>query len=504
MAGIVIVGAQWGDEGKGKITDLFAEHADLVIRFQGGNNAGHTIVRDDGVKWKFHLIPSGILYPGRICAIGNGVVIDPKVLTGELDDLRAKGIDLSGLRISANAHLIMPYHMLLDHSAEAKLGKLQIGTTRRGIGPCYADKAARLGIRVQDLLDEKILKKKIAAALDPKRLALRPFAKDPGARPAVDDRGLPDLRPPDRAVHRRHRPADLGRARHRRQRIFEGAQGTLLDIDHGTYPFVTSSNVGRGSACAGAGVGPKDIDEVWGVAKAYATRVGSGPFPTELDDELGEAMREAGGEYGTTTGRPRRVGWLDLVALRYAARINGLDHLTITKLDVLTGLEALSIVHALPRPEEASFEDYPYHQTVMHRAAGDYEHCRAGTRTSPSAARSATSRRPRATTLAMADFVGVPIALISVGPGRNQMIWTEAGRASAAAHLVDVLRADARAGARGARDRVRRRHERIRAVVDVEQRALRALEEHGPAGVEHVPAQARRCRRCTARSGGRR
>ena len=287
MAGIVIVGAQWGDEGKGKITDLFAEQADLVIRFQGGNNAGHTIVRDDGVKWKFHLIPSGILYPGRLCAIGNGVVIDPKVLTGELDELRAKGVDLSGLRISANAHLIMPYHMLLDHAGEAKLGKLQIGTTRRGIGPCYADKAARLGIRVQDLLDEKILKKKIAAAMDPKRLSLRPYAKSP----ELDLQSMTE----DYLTYG-HRIeqyiADTARLTWEALDsggtvIFEGAQGTLLDIDHGTYPFVTSSNVVAGSACAGAGVGPKDLDEVWGVAKAYATRVGSGPFPTELEDELG-------------------------------------------------------------------------------------------------------------------------------------------------------------------------------------------------------------------------
>ena len=241
MAGIVIVGAQWGDEGKGKVVDLLAEKADLVIRFQGGNNAGHTIVRD-GVHWKFHLIPSGILYPGKLCAIGNGVVIDPKVLTGELDELRAKGVDLSGLRISANAHLIMPYHMFLDHAGETKLGKLQIGTTRRGIGPCYADKAARLGIRIQDLLDEKILKKKIVAAMDPKRLSLRPYAK----APELDLQSMTE----DYLTYG-HRIAqyvadtakltwdvlDSGA-----NVLFEGAQGTLLDIDHGTYPFVTSSN----------------------------------------------------------------------------------------------------------------------------------------------------------------------------------------------------------------------------------------------------------------------
>src|ERR687888_412009 len=320
MAGIVIVGAQWGDEGKGKVVDLLAEKADLVIRFQGGNNAGHTIVRD-GVHWKFHLIPSGILYPGKLCAIGNGVVIDPKVLTDELDQLRAKGIDLSGLRISANAHLIMPYHMLLDHAGEAKLGKLQIGTTRRGIGPCYADKAARLGIRVQDLLDEKILKKKIAAALYPKQLSLRPFAKDP----RLDLQWMTE-----EYLTYGHRLeqyiADTSKLTWETldaggNVLFEGAQGALLDIDHGTYPFVTSSNPVAGAATVGAGVGPRDINEVWGVTKAYATRVGAGPFPTELHDELGERMREAGGEFGTTTGRARRCGWLDLVALRYAVRL---------------------------------------------------------------------------------------------------------------------------------------------------------------------------------------
>src|SRR5216110_1370656 len=286
MPGIVVVGAQWGDEGKGKVIDLLAERADAVIRFQGGNNAGHTIVRGDEA-FKFHLIPSCILYPGKRCIIGNGVVVDPRVLTDEIDGLKARGIDTTGLRVSANAHLIMPYHLLLDSAGEARLGKLQIGTTRRGIGPCYADKAARLGIRVQDLLDEKILKKKILAALEPKRLSLRPFAKDPSL----------DLRTMTEEYltfgHRLEQyiadttslawdALDGGRIV-----LFEGAQGALLDIDHGTYPFVTSSNVVSGSACAGAGVGPKDIDEVWGVAKAYATRVGAGPFPSELDDELG-------------------------------------------------------------------------------------------------------------------------------------------------------------------------------------------------------------------------
>src|SRR5689334_9906525 len=269
MPGIVVVGAQWGDEGKGKIVDLLAERGDAVIRFQGGNNAGHTIVRGDQT-WKFHLIPSGILYPGLLCVIGNGVVIDPRVLTEEIDGLRARGIDVSGLRISANAHLIMPYHLLLDEAGETRLGKLEIGTTRRGIGPCYADKAARLGIRVQDLLDEKILKTKITAALEPKRLTLRPFAKDPRLDlQTITEEYLtfghrlePYIADTIRLVHER---LDA-----RQVVVFEGAQGALLDIDHGTYPFVTSSNPVAGAACVGAGVGPKDIDEVWGVMKAYS------------------------------------------------------------------------------------------------------------------------------------------------------------------------------------------------------------------------------------------
>ncbi|HEY8581460.1 MAG TPA: adenylosuccinate synthase, partial [Capillimicrobium sp.] len=307
MAGIVIVGAQWGDEGKGKLVDLLAEQVDAVVRFQGGNNAGHTIIRE-GETFKFHLIPSGILYPGKKCVIGNGVVIDPRVLTDEIDGLKARGIDVSGLRISANAHMIMPYHLLLDHAGEARLGKLQIGTTRRGIGPCYADKAARLGIRVQDLLDEKILKKKITAAIDPKRLSLRPFQKDP----SLDLHAMTE-----EYVTYGHRLeqyiADTTTLVHEllddgRNVIFEGAQGALLDIDHGTYPFVTSSNPVSGAACVGAGVGPKDIDEIWGIAKAYVTRVGAGPFPTELDDETGALIRERGGEFGTTTGRARRTG----------------------------------------------------------------------------------------------------------------------------------------------------------------------------------------------------
>jgi adenylosuccinate synthase len=423
MPGMVIVGAQWGDEGKGKVVDLLAERADAVVRFQGGNNAGHTIVRD-GETWKFHLIPSGILYPGKLCIIGNGTVIDPRVLTDEIDGLRARGIDTSGLKLSANAHLIMPYHLLLDTAGETKLGKLQIGTTRRGIGPAYADKASRLGIRVQDLLDEKILKKKIAAALDPKRLSLRPFTKDP----ALDLQRMTEeyltfghrleqyIADTSRLVWDR---LDAGRLV-----VFEGAQGALLDIDHGTYPFVTSSNPVAGAACIGSGVGPKDIDEIWGVAKAYVTRVGAGPFPTELAEEVGEEIRQRGGEFGTTTGRARRTGWLDLVALRYAARINSMTALAITKLDVLSGFDRLRVCTSYRGAEDARFEDFPYHQSVLHHATGEYTElpgwqedlgeCRTPADL-PQAARDYLAF--------IADYLGVPVVLVGVGPGREQIVW---------------------------------------------------------------------------------
>jgi adenylosuccinate synthase len=428
MPGLVIVGAQWGDEGKGKVTDLLAEQADVVIRFQGGNNAGHTIVRGEDV-YKFHLVPSGILYPGKLCLIGNGVVVDPKVITSELEDLRHRGVDTSGLRISANAHLIMPYHLLLDHAGETRLGKLQIGTTRRGIGPCYADKAARLGIRMQDLLDEKILKQKINAAMEPKRLSLRPYAKDP----SLD---LHAMTEEYRTLGHRLEPyiADTQRVVWEALDndglvLFEGAQGTLLDIDHGTYPFVTSSNPIAGSACIGAGVGPKDIDEAWGITKAYVTRVGAGPFPTELEDEMGERLRQAGGEFGTTTGRARRCGWLDLVALRYAVRLNGLTGLVITKLDVLTGIDPLPVATEYTGPEGARFREFPYHQSILHKVTGSYTDL-PGWHEDISGARNIEDL-PQAARDYLAfveEFLGVPIVLIGVGPGRDQMIWTEAAR----------------------------------------------------------------------------
>ncbi|MCL2417780.1 MAG: adenylosuccinate synthase [Conexibacteraceae bacterium] len=433
MPGLVIVGAQWGDEGKGKITDLLAERADAIVRFQGGNNAGHTIVRG-GETWKLHLMPSGILHPGKLCVIGNGVVIDPKILTDELDDLRRRSVDTSALKISANAHLIMPYHMLLDDAGEVKLGKLQIGTTRRGIGPCYADKAARLGIRVQDLLDEKILKKKIVAAMEPKRLSLREYARDP----RLDLQSMTEeyltyghrikqyIADTSRLVLERLDEDDLV--------VFEGAQGTLLDIDHGTYPFVTSSNPIAGSATIGAGVGPKDIDEVWGITKAYSTRVGAGPFPTELLGPLGDELRDRGAEVGTTTGRPRRVGWLDLVALRYATRLNSLTSLAITKLDVLSGQKTLSVATSYRGPEGLEIDHFPYHQTVLHHSVGHYEEL-PGWDEDISECRSEDELPENARNYLqyISDFVKVPIALISVGPSRDQVIWTRAGEATYAA-----------------------------------------------------------------------
>ncbi|HYF27603.1 MAG TPA: adenylosuccinate synthase [Baekduia sp.] len=424
MPGTVIVGAQWGDEGKGKIVDLLAEHADVVIRFQGGNNAGHTIVHG-GETWKFHLIPSGILYPGKQCVIGNGVVVDPGVLCEEIDGLRARGVDVSGLKLSASAHLIMPYHLLLDQAGEQRLGKNPIGTTKRGIGPAYADKAARLGIRVQDMLDERILKKKIAAALEPKRLSLRPFDK------VIDLQAMTDQYLTYGHRLEQHitdgaalcwRALEAGRGV-----LFEGAQGAMLDIDHGTYPFVTSSNPVAGAACVGAGVGPKDIDEVWGITKAYVTRVGAGPFPTELHDDTGEQIRQRGGEFGTTTGRARRTGWLDLVALRYAARLNSLTALAVTKLDVLSGFDRIKVCTRYRGSQDEDFvtDTFPYHQSVVHQAVGEYEELDGWSEDIGEARSEADLPQAARDYLAfIEEHTGVPVVLVGVGPGRDQVIWT--------------------------------------------------------------------------------
>jgi adenylosuccinate synthase len=445
MPGIVIVGAQWGDEGKGKVTDLLAERANTIVRFQGGNNAGHTIVRD-GEEFKLHLIPSGILYPEKACVIGNGVVIDPRVLLGEIDGLKRRGVDVGNLKISANAHLIMPYHVLLDTAGEVKLGKLSIGTTRRGIGPCYADKALRLGIRVQDLLDEKILRTKIRAALEPKQQALRELSvrrrkmlHEAGEEPAKGAAG--DLVDPRLDLHtmteehvnfgHRLEPhiADTSRLCWEALDgggtvLFEGAQATLLDLDHGTYPFVTSSNPIAGAACVGAGVGPTDIDEVWGIAKAYATRVGAGPFPTELDGEVGRHMLERGHEYGTTTGRERRCGWMDLVALRYAVRLNRMSSIAITKLDVLSGLNPLRVAVRYRSREGALLDRFPYHQSILHSVEPEYEEL-PGFDVDLSACRSEADLPPEARSYLqfIAAFAGAPVRLVGVGPGRDQVIW---------------------------------------------------------------------------------
>jgi adenylosuccinate synthase len=423
MPGLVIVGAQWGDEGKGKVTDLLAERAQMIVRFQGGNNAGHTIIRD-GETFKFHLIPSGILYPDKVCAIGNGVVLDPRVLWEELDELRRRRVDVSSLRISANAHLIMPYHVMLDTAGEAKLGKLSIGTTRRGIGPCYADKASRLGIRVQDLLDEKILRKKIMAAMEPKRSALRQYEKDPALdlHAMTEEYGSYGHRLEPYIADTAHlcwEQLDADRTV-----IFEGAQGTLLDLDHGTYPFVTSSNPVAGAACVGAGIGPGDIDEVWGVAKAYATRVGAGPFPTELEDETGRLMLERGHEFGTTTGRERRCGWLDLVALRYAVRLNTMTALAVTKLDVLAGIDPLRVAVRYRSSEGAALEEFPYHQSILHGAQAEYEEL-SGFSGELGECRDESDLPPQARDYLayVSEFVGVPIRLVGVGPDREQVVW---------------------------------------------------------------------------------
>jgi adenylosuccinate synthase len=372
MPATVIVGAQWGDEGKGKIVDLLAERSDVVCRYQGGPNAGHTIIRD-GESFALRHIPSGILYPGTVCVVGAGCVVDPGVLLEEIDELEARGVSTEGLRLSGNAHLIMPWHVAIDSASERRLGRLQIGTTRRGIGPAYADKAARFGIRVQDILDPKILRQKFETALAEKNLILeRVHGVEPlqaaelaermeryaaRLRPYVADTSLLV----DRAL------------RDGKRVLFEGAQGTLLDLDHGTYPFVTSSNPVAGAAATGIGIGPTRIDQVIGVAKAYVTRVGEGPFPTEIEGPEQSRVRELGGEYGTVTGRERRCGWLDLVALRFAVRVNGITSLALTKLDVLSEFAEIPACVRYHLRDGSETPDFPAHQSDFHSARPIYE-----------------------------------------------------------------------------------------------------------------------------------
>jgi adenylosuccinate synthase len=372
MPATVIVGAQWGDEGKGKIVDLLARHSDVVCRYQGGPNAGHTIVRD-GETFKLHNVPSGILYEGTTCVVGAGCVVDPGLLVRELDELEERGISTGALRVSGNAHLIMPWHVAIDSASERRLGKLQIGTTRRGIGPAYADKAARLGIRVQDILDQKILRQKFETALAEKNVVLERVY---GAAPLE----VEELAERMEAYAVRLRPyvADTSllvdnALRQDLRVLLEGAQGTLLDLDHGTYPFVTSSNPTAGAAATGTGIGPTRIDRVLGVAKAYVTRVGEGPFPTEIEGPAQARVREIGGEYGTTTGRERRCGWLDLVALRFSVRVNGLTSLALTKLDVLSTFPELPVCVRYRLPDGSETAEFPAHQSDFHHARPVYE-----------------------------------------------------------------------------------------------------------------------------------
>jgi adenylosuccinate synthase len=367
----VIVGAQWGDEGKGKIVDLLAQESDIVCRYQGGPNAGHTIIAD-GETFKIRQIPSGVI-AGRTCVIGAGCVVDPEVFLAEVDELEARGCSTRDVHLSGEAHVIKPWHVAIDRATERRLGDLQIGTTRRGIGPCYADKAMRLGIRVQDLLDPKILRQKIEIALAEKNLWLeRVYGEQPLE--------LEELagRLEDRAQRIRPYVADTSLLVDRalteeKSVLFEGGQATLLDLDHGTYPFVTSSSTLAANAAAGVGIGPNRIDRVIGVAKAYVTRVGAGPFPTEIDGPDQARLRELGGEFGTVTGRERRCGWLDLVALRYAVRLNGMTSLALTKLDVLSDFAEVPVCVRYRLRDGTETDEFPAHQTDFHHAQPVYE-----------------------------------------------------------------------------------------------------------------------------------
>ena len=422
MPAIVLIGAQWGDEGKGKATDLLGERAQWVVRYQGGNNAGHTVVLPDGQNFALHLIPSGILTPGVTNVIGNGVVVDPGVLLDELAGLEARNVDTGRLLISADAHLIMPYHVAMDRVTERYLGKAKIGTTGRGIGPAYQDKVARVGVRAQDLLDEKILRQKVEAALDFKNQVLIKVYN----RRALDADQVVDT-VLEQGGHFAHRIVDtrllLDQALRRGETVLlEGSQGTLLDVDHGTYPFVTSSNPTAGGACAGSGIGPTKITAVVGILKAYTTRVGSGPFPTELNDAMGERLRKTGGEIGVTTGRARRVGWFDAVIGRYAARVNGITDFFLTKLDVLSGLDTVPICVAY-EVDGRRTDEMAMTQTDLHHAVPVYEelpgwwedlsHCRTLDEL-PVNARAYISR--------LEKLCQARISAIGVGPNRTQTI----------------------------------------------------------------------------------
>ena len=421
MPAITLVGAQWGDEGKGKATDLVGDQVDYVVRYQGGNNAGHTVVIGDQ-KYALHLLPSGILSPNVVPVIANGVVIDPGVLLEELDGLQKRGVDTSRLLISANAHLIMPYHRALDKVSERFLGKGKIGTTGRGIGPTYADKVSRQGVRVQDMFDPKILRKKIELALNDKNQMLTKIynRRSLDVEPIFEEYlGYAEVLRP----HVADTSLILNKALDEGRTVYlEGSQGTLLDIDHGTYPFVTSSSPTAGGAAAGAGLGPTRITKVVGILKAYTTRVGSGPFPTELLDEEGEWLRSHGGEYGVTTGRDRRCGWFDAPIARYATRINGITDFFLTKLDVLTGREHIPVCVGYDI-DGVRHHEIPMTQTEFHHAEPVYEYL-DGWSEDITGARKFEELPKNAQTYVrtLEEMAGAPISAIGVGPGREQTL----------------------------------------------------------------------------------
>ena len=421
MPAVVIVGAQWGDEGKGKATDLLGDRVDYVVRYQGGNNAGHTVVVA-GEKFALHLIPSGVLTPAVVPVIGNGVVVDPGVLLEEMKYLEGRGVSCKKLLISASAHLIMPHHRALDKVSERFLGKAQIGTTGRGIGPAYGDKVARQGIRVQDLFDPGILEAKLELALREKNQLLSKVYNRKAM--SIDDVVYEYL---SYGEELRKHVADTSLVLHRALQagklvLLEGSQGTLLDVDHGTYPFVTSSNPTAGGACAGSGIGPTQITRVVGILKAYTTRVGSGPFPTELNDEMGERLRKVGGEIGVTTGRARRCGWFDAVIARYATRVNGLTDFFLTKLDVLSGLESIPVCVGY-RIGDTVVDEMPVSQTDFHHAVPVYEELPGWTEDISSAKSfEDLPKNAQAYVRALEDMGGTPIAAIGVGPGREQTL----------------------------------------------------------------------------------
>jgi len=418
----VIVGAQWGDEGKGKIVDLLAQEADVVCRYQGGPNAGHTIIAA-GETWKIRQIPSGVL-SGKVSVIGAGCVVDPQVFLDEIDHLESRGVSTEPVRLSGNAHLIMPWHVAIDQASERRLGKLQIGTTRRGIGPAYADKASRIGIRVQDVLDAKILREKIEVALAEKNVWLeRVYEVEPFELEAVAGSYA------EHAARLAPYIADTSllvdeALRDGRHVIFEGAQGTLLDLDHGTYPFVTSSNPVASGAATGSGIGPNRLDEIVGVAKAYVTRVGEGPFPSEIEGEGQARVRELGGEYGTVTGRERRCGWLDLVALRYAVRVNGITSLALTKLDVLSAFDEIPVCVRYLLPDGTETPHFPAHQSDFHHCRPVYETL-SGWRTPLDDDLPTAARR-------YVEFVeqelGVPVPLVGTGQERERVLRAPVAR----------------------------------------------------------------------------